>query len=330
MKLEDIKNIAVLGSGIMGHGIAQTFLMGGYPVMLFDISEPILATARAHIQRNLELFFRSDLIREADIEASLQRLTTTTDLEKAVSGADFIVEAAPEDLNLKQGLFEKIESFADENAVIASNTSSLMLKEIGERVKHKSRLVVTHWFNPPHIVPTVEVVKNEDTSDETADTAYGLMEKIKKSPVKINWEIPGFIVNRIQIAMVREVLNLYKKGVASAADIDRAVRGSMGFRLASIGPLLTIDLAGVKLWRNVCANLLPQIESGTTVPAALDDLVEKGNDGIKSGKGFYDYMVDFSEEDLDKAVQQRDQELYGGFFEEDLDLNRLKNLYLEK
>ena len=262
MKLEDIKNIAVLGSGIMGHGIAQTFLMGGYPVMLFDISEPILATARAHIQRNLELFFRSDLIREADIEASLQRLTTTTDLEKAVSGADFIVEAAPEDLNLKQGLFEKIESFADENAVIASNTSSLMLKEIGERVKHKSRLVVTHCFNPPHIVPTVEVVKNEDTSDETADTAYGLMEKIKKSPVKINWEIPGFIVNRIQIAMVREVLNLYKKGVASAADIDRAVRGSMGFRLASIGPLLTIDLAGVKLWRNVCANLLPQIESG--------------------------------------------------------------------
>ena len=320
MKLEDIKNIAVLGSGIMGHGIAQTFLMGGYPVMLFDISDPILATARAHIQRNLELFFRSDLIREADIEASLQRLTTTTDLEKAVSGADFIVEAAPEDLNLKQGLFEKIESFADENAVIASNTSSLMLKEIGERVKHKSRLVVTHWFNPPHIVPTVEVVKNEDTSDETADTAYGLMEKIKKSPVKINWEIPGFIVNRIQIAMVREVLNLYKKGVASAADIARAVRGSMGFRLASIGPLLTIDLAGVKLWRSVCANLLPQIESGTTVPAALDDLVEKGNDGIKSGKGFYDYMVDFSEEDLDKTVQQRDQEF----------LNRLKNLYLGK
>ena len=320
MKLEDIKNIAVLGSGIMGHGIAQSFLMGGYPVMLFDISEPILATARAHIQRNLELFFRSDLIKEADIEASLQRLTTTTDLEKAVSGADFIVEAAPEDLNLKQGLFEKIESFADENAVIASNTSSLMLKEIGERVKHKSRLVVTHWFNPPHIVPTVEVVKNEDTSDETADTAYGLMEKIKKSPVKINWEIPGFIVNRIQIAMVREVLNLYKKGVASAADIDRAVRGSMGFRLASIGPLLTIDLAGVKLWRSVCANLLPQIESGTTVPAALDDLVEKGNDGIKSGKGFYDYMVDFSEEDLDKTVQQRDQEF----------LHRLKNLYLGK
>ncbi len=320
MKLEDIKNITVLGSGIMGHGIAQSFLMGGYKVMLFDISEEILATARAHVQKNLELFFTSGLIKEAEIEASLQRLSTTTDLEKAVSGADFIVEAVPEDINLKQNLFEKIESFAKEDAIIASNTSSLTLKEIGKRVKNKSRLVVTHWFNPPHIVPTVEVVKSEDTSDKTVDIAYELMEKIKKSPVKINWEIPGFIVNRIQIAMVREVLNLYEKGVASAGDIDRAVRGSMGFRLASIGPLLTIDLGGVKLWRSVCANLLPQIESGTTPAAALDDLIAQGNDGIKTGKGFYDYTVDFSEEDLDKTVQQRDQEF----------LNRLKNLYLER
>ena len=320
MKLEDIKNITVLGSGIMGHGIAQSFLMGGYPVMLFDISEPILATARAHVKKNLELFFRSDLIKEEDIETCMEKLTTTTDLEKAVSNADFIVEAAPEDLNLKQGLFEKIESFSNEDTIIASNTSSLTLKKIGARVKKKSRLVVTHWFNPPHIVPTVEVVQNEDTSDETVDIAYDLMEKIKKSPVKINWEIPGFIVNRVQIAMVREVLNLYKMGVASAADIDRAVKGSMGFRLASIGPLLTIDMGGVKLWRSVCANLLPNIESGTTPPAALDELISEGNDGIKTGKGFYDYTVDFSEEDLDKAVQQRDQEF----------LNRLKDLYLEK
>ena len=320
MKLEEIKNIAVLGSGIMGHGIAQSFLMGGYEVMLFDISEPILDTARAHVKKNLELFFKSDLIKETDIAACAQRLSTTTDLEKAVSGADFIIEAAPEDINLKQDLFEKVESFAGENAIIASNTSSLTLKEIGERVKNKSRLVVTHWFNPPHIVPTVEVVKNEDTSDETVNVAYELMEKIKKSPVKINWEIPGFIVNRIQIAMVREVLNLYKKGVAGAADIDRAVRGSMGFRLASIGPLLTMDLAGLKLWRSVCANLLPHIESGTTPPAALDDLIAEGNDGIKSGKGFYDYTVDFTKEDLDQAVQQRDREF----------LNRLKYLYLKK
>jgi 3-hydroxybutyryl-CoA dehydrogenase len=319
MKLEDIKNITVLGSGIMGHGIAQSFLMGGYKVMLFDISDAILATAKAHVKKNLELFFTSGLIKEEDIETCMWKLTTTTDLQEAVSGADFIIEAAPEDINLKQDLFEKIESFCGQKTIIASNTSSLTLQAIGERVKNKSRLVVTHWFNPPHIVPTVEVVKNEDTSHETVDIAYALMEKIKKSPVKINWEIPGFIVNRIQIAMVREVLNLYQKGVASAADIDRAVKGSMGFRLASIGPLLTIDLGGVKLWNSVCKNLLPNIESGTDAPAALEDLIAEGHDGIKSGKGFYDYTTNFSKEDLDKAVEQRDREF----------LNRLKNLYFK-
>jgi 3-hydroxybutyryl-CoA dehydrogenase len=320
MKLVEIKHITVLGSGIMGHGIAQSFLMGGFPVVLYDISEPILATASAHIRKNLELFSNADLIKETEIKPCLQRLTTTTDLKEAVQAADFIIEAAPEDLDLKKDLFEKIESFCPENAIIASNTSSLTLKEMSERVKDKSRLVVAHWFNPPHIVPTVEVVKSDETSDETANITYGLMEKIRKSPVLVNREIPGFIVNRIQIAMVREVLNLYKNGIASAADIDRAVKGSMGFRLASIGPLLTIDLGGVKLWRSVCANLLPNIESGTEVPAALEDLIAKGHDGIKSGKGFYDYTVDFSEEDLDKAIEKRDREF----------LNRLKNLYFEK
>jgi 3-hydroxybutyryl-CoA dehydrogenase len=320
MKLEEIKHITVLGSGIMGHGIAQSFLMGGFPVVLYDISEPILATASAHIRKNLALFSNADLIKETEIKPCLQRLTTTTDLREAVQAADFIIEAAPEDLDLKKDLFEKIESFCPENAIIASNTSSLTLKEMSERVKDKSRLVVAHWFNPPHIVPTVEVVKSDETSDETANVTYGLMEKIRKSPVLVNWEIPGFIVNRIQIAMVREVLNLYKNGIASAADIDRAVKGSMGFRLASIGPLLTIDLGGVKLWRSVCANLLPNIESTTEVPPALEDLIAEGHDGIKSGKGFYDYTVDFSEEDLDKAIAQRDREF----------LNRLKNLYLEK
>ncbi len=320
MKLSDIETIAVLGSGIMGHGIAQSFAMGGFSVMLYDISETVLATARAHIKKNLALFSKSHLIKESEIETSLQRVSTTTDLKEAVSNAQFIIEAAPEDLALKKDLFEKIESFCGEAAIIASNTSSLTLKEMGERVKKKSRLVVAHWFNPPHIVPTVEVVKSEGTSDETADITYELMKKIRKSPVMINWEIPGFIVNRIQIAMVREVLNLFKMGVASAADIDRAVRGSMGFRLASIGPLLTIDLGGVKLWRSVCANLLSQIESGTQVPGALEDLISQGHDGIKSGKGFYDYTTDFSKEELDKAIEQRDREF----------LTRLKNLYFEE
>lgn len=320
MKLEEIKTISVLGAGIMGHGIAQSFLMGGYPVTLYDIDESILETAKAHIEQNLQLFHQADLIKREDIKVVLRRLATTIDLKRAVEGSDFIVEAAPENLELKQELFQRVESFCRENAIIASNTSSLTLTDIGKRVKNKERVVISHWFNPPHIVPTVEVVKGENTSDDTMETTFQLLIKIKKVPVKISRELPGFLVNRIQIAMVREVFDLYEKGIANAEDIDKAVKGSFGFRLASIGPLLTVDLGGVDLWLKVCENLLPQIQSSTESPKALQRLVSQGHHGIKSGKGFYDYTVDFSKAELDEFIQKRDREF----------LNRLKNLYWDK
>jgi len=320
MKLEEIRSISVLGAGIMGHGIAQSFLMGGYPVRLYDIKESILQTARAHIEKNMELFQQADLIGKEDIGLALNRLSTTVDLKDAVGGSDFIVEAAPEDLALKQGLFQEVESLCGDDTIIASNTSSLTLKDIGARVKNRERLVITHWFNPPHIVPTVEVVKGERTSDETMETAYGLLTKIRKVPVKIYQELPGFLVNRIQTAMVREVFDLYEKGVASASDIDKAVKGSFGFRLASIGPLLTADLGGLELWLKVFENLVPQIQSSTDPPKTLQRLVSQGHFGIKTGKGFYDYATDFSKAELDGAIQKRDQEF----------LHRLKHLYWDK
>ena len=317
MKLEEIQNISVIGAGIMGHGIAQSFLMGGYTVMLNDIQESILKTAIAHIEKNMDLFHQSGLMEKQDIDLALKRLHATLDLKQTVEKSDFIVETITEDLGLKQELFQQVESLCRDNAIITTNTSSLTLKEIGVRIKNKGRLVVTHWFNPPHIVPTVEVVKGEWTSDETMETAYQLLKKIKKTPVKLTFELSGFLINRIQIAMVREIFDLYEKGVASVADIDKAVKGSIGFRLASIGPLLTADLGGIELWLKVCENLLPHIQSSTDPPKTLQRLVSQGHLGIKSGKGFYDYAVDFAKADLDGAIQKRDQEF----------LNRLKHLY---
>lgn len=318
MKLDEIREIAVLGAGIMGHGIAQSYLMGGYPVRLYDVQESILKTARAHIERNLELFAEYRLIDRGEIGPAVKRLRTSCDLKKTVEDSHFIVEAAPEDLALKQRLFQEVEGLCPREAILASNTSSLTLKDIGAHVRQRERLVTTHWFNPPHLVPTVEVVKGPWTNDETLETAYALLLKIRKVPVKIHQELPGFLVNRIQIAMAREILDLYDKGVASAEDIDRAVRGSIGFRLASIGPLLTMDLGGVRLWLRVCENLLPLINSSTASPKALRDLVAQGRDGIKSGKGFYNYETDFSKEELDKAVKRRDQDF----------LIRLRDSYL--
>jgi len=317
MKVEEIKTISVLGAGIMGHGIAQSFLMGGFSVYLYDVGEAILETAKAHIRRNLELFHQAGFIQRQEIESALQRLATTVELKRTVGESDFVVEAAPENLELKRTLFQQVESFCRADTIIASNTSSLTLKEISERVKKKDRLVITHWFNPPHIVPVVEVVKGEQTSEETMEIAYQLLTKIRKEPVRIHRELPGFLVNRIQIAMVREVFDLYEKGLASATDMDRAVRGSIGFRLASIGPLLTADLGGLDLWLKVCENLLPQIQSSTEPSKALKRLVSQGQTGIKSGKGFYDYHSDFSKEELDEVVQRRDREF----------LDRLKRLY---
>ena len=241
-------------------------------------------------------------------------------IKPTVEGSQFIVEAVSEDLALKQELFEKVESFCGPDTIIASNTSSLTLKDIGIRVRDKKRLVITHWFNPPHIVPAVEVVKSEHTDDETMDTVMKLMESIRKTPVRINMELPGFLINRIQMALAREVLDLYEKGVAGAADIDRAVRASIGFRLASIGPLLTMDLGGVKLWLRVIENLLPEIQSSTAPPEALVDLVSQGHEGVKSGQGFYDYSSESAKGALDEVVRKRDQEF----------LRRLKHLYWEE
>jgi len=317
MKVEMIKEVAVLGAGIMGHGIAQSFLMGGYPVRLFDMTDAILENARAHIEQNLALFSRHGLLLEEDVRLCLGRLTATSDLKAAVEGVQFITEAAPEDLELKQSLFADMEDACAEDAILASNTSSLTLEAIGVRVHKKERLVTTHWFNPPHIVPTVEVVRSPWTSDETLDVTFNILNRIKKRPVKIQREIPGFLINRIQMAMIREILDLYEKGIASAEDIDRAVKGSIGFRLASIGPLLTMDLGGLKLWLSVCENIFPDLQSSTKPPAALVRLSEQGLDGIKTGKGFYDYTREYSRKELDQAIQKRDEEF----------LNRLKNLY---
>jgi 3-hydroxybutyryl-CoA dehydrogenase len=310
MNLNEIQTVAVIGSGIMGHGIAQSFIMNGYAVMLYDLNESILKTAEAHIKNSLELFRQADLIADADIEKAMKRLTLTADLKKAA-------QPIPEDLSLKQDIFCQIENLCDRNTIIASNTSSLRLTDIDERVKNKKRLVITHWFNPAQLVPTVEVVRGAETSDEVLDITYDLLTKIKKVPVKINKELPGFLVNRIQIALAREVLDLYEKGVASAADIDKAIKGSIGFRLASIGPLITMDLGGLNIWFKVFENLLPDIQSSKEPPGALQRLVEAGHEGIKSGKGFFDYSMDFSKGELEDTIKERDQDF----------LHRLKNLY---
>lgn len=316
MKLEDIHQIAVLGSGIMGHGIAQGFLMGGYNVRLFDISADALDTARAHITENLVLFADAGMLKDG-VSGNLGRLATTTALSDAVSDAQFIMEVIPEILDLKQRTFAEVEGLCSAGAIMASNTSHLPLSRLFDRVKDRSRTVGAHYFNPPQIVPCVEIIKAEGTSDATFQTTYDLMARIGKEPVRVNLDIPGFIVNRVQTAVMREAADLIARGVAGAEDIDKAVRSSMGFRSASIGPLRMADLGGVDAWEDCCAQLLPDMARDTEAPALFKDLVAKGHTGIRAGRGFYTYDRDFQQSELDETIKTRDKEF----------LNRLKNLY---
>jgi 3-hydroxybutyryl-CoA dehydrogenase len=206
-----------------------------------------------------------------------------------VKEAHLVIEAAPEDLMLKRNLFGELDRYCLEDAILASNTSTLPIYEIGREVKRKERLVITHWFNPPHIIPAVEVVPGEKTSTEVLEMTIGLLRKIGRKPIKILKEIPGFLINRIQTAMFREILSLLEQGIATPEDIDAGVKGSFGFRLAVIGPLQTMDMGGLDLIYKGMKYLYPFIDRSIDVQKTLREKVECEELGLKTGKGFFQY-----------------------------------------
>lgn len=307
MQLEDIRNISVIGAGLMGHGIGLTYALGGYRVVLNDTREVILSNALSYIRNDLKTLAENGVISQDMIEETLSRLTTTTDLKKAVKDADFVTEAAVEDVEVKREIFSHLDVFCPEPTIFASNTSSLVLRDFTSQCRRKDRILITHWFNPPHIVPVVEVVRGEETSDETMELVYALLQKVKKLPVKILKEIPGFVVNRIQVGMFREVWSLWQQGIASPEDIDLAVKGSFGFRLAAIGPLATCDLGGLDLWYGIADRLFKVINDAHQPPEVLKRKVEAGELGLKTGKGFFDYKTDYFAKGQDESVKARDK-----------------------
>lgn len=283
------RKIAVIGSGLMGHGIAQAFAQKGWTVGLYDLSNAILDRAVQGVRENLATFVEMGLETESGAAQALARITPGTDLAAVTAGAELVMEAAPEDLDLKRGLFKQIDGAAPPGAILASNTSMLSISEFGSEVADQGRLVITHWFNPPHIVPVVEVVSGRHTREQTRDRVFDILDEIGKTPVMVRREVPGFLVNRIQTAMFREVLSLLESGVASAGDIDKAIQGSFGLRLSVQGVLKTMDLAGLDLMLKGCSYLFGEIASNTDAPQILKDKVSLGDLGVKSGRGFFSY-----------------------------------------
>jgi len=305
MGVEDVKRIGVVGAGTMGHGIAQIFATAGYQVTLISRRETTLRQALEGIKLNLMRFTKHKLIQEDDIKAILSSIETSTILEEAISNVDFVIEAVPEVMEVKKEVFQSLDSICPEHAILASNTSGLSITEIGSATRRPEKVVGTHFWNPPHIIPLVEVVKGASTSEETFQTTCDLMEKAGKVPAKVLKDIPGFIGNRIQHAMWREVFSLLDQGVATAEDIDRVVKLTFGARLPIIGPLETVDLNGVDLTLKVQSYLLKYIDRSTEPAEILKKTVKNGDFGIKTGKGFYTWTKAKGEE----AVARRDDEL---------------------
>jgi 3-hydroxybutyryl-CoA dehydrogenase len=308
VKLGEIRQITVMGAGLMGHGIAQVFAQKDYSVTLYDLNHTILERALYQIRSNLETFVEVGLETKERVDKILSNIRTSVDPKEAVKKAHFVIEAAPEDLTLKINLFEELDRYCSRKTILASNTSTLPLSEIGKKVEKKERLVITHWFNPPYIIPIVEVVRGETTVQEVFEISSQLMERIGKRPIKILKDIPGFLINRVQTTMFREILSLLERGVADPEDIDAAVKGSFGLRLAVLGPLATMDMGGLDVLYKGMKYLYPFLDSSTDVQKILGDKIERGEFGLKTGKGFFQYQQEEALAPL-KYSKDRDKKL---------------------
>ena len=305
MNLGEIKNVGVLGAGLMGHGIAQVFGLKGYRVNLFDNDQRMLKSAPNRIQKNLQVFLALDLVEEPDVERCLNNINLCHDMSALCNGLDVIIEAVSETLEVKKSVFAKMERFTSQQTILCSNTSGISIGKISERLQFKERIIGTHFWNPPHVVPCVEVIKSEFTSGEVFNTIVDLMKKIGKEPVRVLKDIPGFLGNRLQHALFREALSLVEKGIAAPEDIDRVVKYGFGSRLPFIGPFETADLAGIDLGYEVQKYLVPDLSIDLTPLNLLKKMVDDGLLGIKAGKGFYEW----DDEKIEKLINRRDSGL---------------------
>jgi 3-hydroxyacyl-CoA dehydrogenase len=300
-----IENITVIGAGTMGHGIAQLFAQAGFQVTLNDVSLKILEKAIPRIQDCLQRLVNHGIISPEDADEIPDRITITTDLDKAVLKSDYIIEAVVEDLEAKLILLGKVDEKCPTHSIITSTTSSYCVRDMAGALKRPERFLVTHFWNPPYLIPVVEVMPGDATSPEVVETTYKLLEDVGKYPAMVNKDVPGFVGNRLQHALRREAISIVAQGIASPEDVDLIARLSFGLRLPVVGPLETVDLGGLDLTQAIQTYLLPDLDCSSEPLQLIRDKVAKGELGAKSGKGFYDWSPDRFEE----VIRRRDETL---------------------
>ena len=281
--------IAVIGAGTMGAGIAQIFAQAGHPVRLQARKRETLDAALRRIRVNQDELVRHELLAPADAEAACARISVTQNLQEALAGAAFVSENIPERLELKQPLFAELDRLTPPETILSTNTSSLPITQVARDTRHPERVVGFHWFNPPHLIPLVEVIRGDRTADMAMDGTYRLAQSIGKSPIRVQKDIVGFVGNRLQRALEREFFYLERIGACSGADLEVALKQGLGYRWSVVSPLEHADLAGVDTHAATVALLFPNLSNDTAPPLLFAQLAAQGRLGAKTGAGVYEY-----------------------------------------
>ncbi len=284
--IEDIKTVAVLGAGTMGHGIAQVAAMSGFQVVMRDLKDEFLASAMKKIAGNLDKGVARGKVSEEAREQALSSLSTTTDVAEACASAGLVIEAVPESIELKREIFAAVVASAPEGAILASNTSSLSIAKIASSIPNPERVIGMHFFNPVHIMKLVELVKHEQSSEAALAIARAFTERIGKTAITVK-DTPGFASSRLGLVIGLEAMRMFEQGVASANDIDTAMKLGYGHPM---GPLELTDLVGLDVRLSISEYLTRTIGGNFEAPQILRDLVAEGKLGKKTGHGFYQWQ----------------------------------------
>jgi 3-hydroxybutyryl-CoA dehydrogenase len=306
------EQITVVGAGLMGHGIAQLFAVKGYKVWLVDDNADVLYSTKERIGSNLKDMRSKGVDFEADINLILDRINITTELGSACKGSDFVFEAVFENLELKQNLFAMLDRLCPPKTILCSNTSVISITEIAMKAKNRERIVGTHFWNPPYLIPLVEVVRAEESTSWCLSAVYDLLKRVGKHPVHVHKDVPGFVGNRLQHALWREAFAIIDEGICDPATVDEVVIHGFGLRLPTLGPVETADMVGLDLTLAIHNYILKYINADPTPSTTLQAKVKAGELGFKSGRGF----MEWSESDVSESRKRLADYLIGVFAEQ--------------
>jgi len=294
--------IVIAGAGLMGASIAQTYAQYGYDVALYDLFPEALQKGKELIALNQETSVATGKLTGDQSRELLSRIGYTTEMDCFEDG-EYVIECVFERMDIKKDFWAKVSAISPKDAIFTSNTSGLSLTEMAKAVEFPERFCGMHWVNPPHIVPLVEVIKGEKTSDATAKTVFENALSVGKKPIIVKKDVKGFVLNRLQFAVLREAMHIVEDGIASIEDVDNTFKYGLGMRYAAIGPFETADFGGLDTFYNISSYLFADLSDRKTVNDMLADLYKAENYGVKSGKGYYDYSDGKDKE----AIRRRDK-----------------------